>query len=103
MNFEFVQVRYPKLLKLARTIIAKIKFVLFYFSHQSRFDRALMKTALTPESIAKMKRELANVREDKKRSGRLLIQHGGEIKAPAFPPRGSLLTEEERNDPLFRG
>lgn len=93
---------HPKLVRFIRTAISKILFILLYFSKQKRFDRDLAKTALAPDSIARMKAERARVWADKKRSGRLLIQQGGEIKAKPFPARGSLLTDEERNDPLAR-
>lgn len=73
-----------------------------YFSKQNRYERAHKRRVVTPETIALAKRNAAQHWNAKKENGRLLIQHGGTITTPPFPPRGSLLTEEERNDPLYK-
>lgn len=88
--------------KLWRWLVAKFWFFALYFTAQQRFERAHLRRVVTPAAIAAAKKGAAQHWQAKKEKGRLLIQHGGTITAPPFPPRGSLLTEDERNDPLAR-
>lgn len=102
---EQIVIKYPRLLRLKvalKGLWSRVLGMVLYFGAQARFDRELQKTALTPDSIAKMKRELKEVYRVKKESGRLRVQSVGDIKAPPFPERGSLLTPEERMDPLSK-
>lgn len=75
--------------------------VVTYFTAQSKFDRAQLSKAITPQSIFNAKQAKDAYWKAKKESGRLEVNFGGVITSEKpFPPRGSLLTEEERKDPL---
>lgn len=97
---QFVErIRQNRVLRVLRKVGQFVWKYLTYCSKQSRFDRFLQKTALTPASIAKSKKELAAYWEAKRNSGRLRIHQVGEIDAGVpFPVKGSLLTDSERAD-----
>ena len=98
------RIKAAKLKRFLRTAWGMLVSIVTYFSAQRRFDRKLMKRALDPKTIEKSRKQVEDYWKAKRESGRVSIQHGGTITTEKpFPPRGSLLTEEERNDPMFRG
>ena len=88
------------LLKVLRYLMRMLLKGLTYFTKQSRFDRAQMRKAFSGKSVEDSKKAVAAYWEAKRKSGRLRVKQGGVIHAPPFPAHGSLLTEEERNDPM---
>lgn len=78
----------------AKRVLGFLWKVLTYYTPTSRRDRELTRIAMLTVGIAK--KALDQRIKAKNATGELRIAHGGTIEAPPFPPRGSLLTDEER-------
>lgn len=102
MSFNFVPIeRRRKLLDLLIRAYRIILYTLTYFSQQNRYDRRTKKHAF--KTLAEAKRAQQAYWKKKREEKRVQIQHGGTITTDKpFPARGSLLTEDERNDPLAK-